>query len=155
MCNLISFLADFKWRNVELEEFLACEHNLAVNRQTRMLADLRLVDCYNTSAMPRQQRESILLASAMANLRDMDFVGLTENQVETKELFERTFGLLFKHSSFKVKKRTKAKEAMGKKQVMTDEQLQQVKQINHLDIQLYDFAKDLFFRRLSESRSTS
>ncbi len=28
------------WAGVELEEFMQCEHNMAVNRQTRMLADL-------------------------------------------------------------------------------------------------------------------
>jgi hypothetical protein len=31
------------WAGVELEEFMQCEHNMAVNRQTRMLADLGTV----------------------------------------------------------------------------------------------------------------
>ena len=34
------------WSEVTLEEFLSCDHNLAFNRQTRMLADLSLVGCY-------------------------------------------------------------------------------------------------------------
>lgn len=34
------------WSEVTLEEFLNCDHNLAFNRQTRMLADLSLVGCY-------------------------------------------------------------------------------------------------------------
>ena len=32
--------------DVTLEEFTSCPHNLAFNRQTRMLADLDLVNCY-------------------------------------------------------------------------------------------------------------
>lgn len=35
--------------SVTLEEFASCTDNLALNRQTRMLADLRLVNCYDTS----------------------------------------------------------------------------------------------------------
>ena len=32
--------------NVTLAEFTACNHNLAFNRQTRMIADLSTIDCY-------------------------------------------------------------------------------------------------------------
>jgi hypothetical protein len=35
------------WSGVELDDFLACEYNLAANRQARMLADLELIGCYN------------------------------------------------------------------------------------------------------------
>lgn len=35
------------WTGVSLNEFLSCSHNLAFNRQTRMLSDLNLVGCYN------------------------------------------------------------------------------------------------------------
>lgn len=31
------------WEGVQLDDFIECESNLAVNRQTRMLADLELV----------------------------------------------------------------------------------------------------------------
>ena len=34
------------WINVSLDTFLDCDQNLAFNRQTRMLADLNLVGCY-------------------------------------------------------------------------------------------------------------
>ena len=37
------------WAGVSLANFTACPHNLAPNRQTRMLADLALVNCYNTT----------------------------------------------------------------------------------------------------------
>ena len=31
-----------KWLGVELEDFMACETNMAFNRQTRMIADLEV-----------------------------------------------------------------------------------------------------------------
>ena len=34
------------WTNVSLEEFIKCDSNLAWNRQTRMLADLTQIGCY-------------------------------------------------------------------------------------------------------------
>ena len=34
------------WMNVTLAEFTACNHNLALNRQTRMIADLTKIECY-------------------------------------------------------------------------------------------------------------
>jgi hypothetical protein len=60
---------------VTLHEFLSCPYNLAFNRQTRMLADLSLVHCYNSGAMPKAERDRILLASAKANLKNMAFFG--------------------------------------------------------------------------------
>ena len=35
------------WTGVTLEDFTNCPYNLAFNRQTRMLADLELVSCYD------------------------------------------------------------------------------------------------------------
>ena len=44
---------DGDWVGVSLDEFMTCPDNLARNRQTRMLADLDLVNCYNTTGMAR------------------------------------------------------------------------------------------------------
>lgn len=51
-----------------LDEFADCDSNLAANRQTRMLADLALVNCYNRSSMPLHERNRLMLASAKRNL---------------------------------------------------------------------------------------
>lgn len=40
----------------------------AANRQTRMLSDLALVNCYNKTAMSAQERDRIMLDSAKRNL---------------------------------------------------------------------------------------
>ena len=58
---------------------MACRYNLASNRQTRMLADLSLVGCYNSS-MSIVERDRIMLASAKQNLQFMPFFMLTELQ---------------------------------------------------------------------------
>jgi hypothetical protein len=58
---------------VTLDKFVDCESNLATNRQTRMLADLALVNCYNKTSMPSEERNRILLASAKRNLAGKTF----------------------------------------------------------------------------------
>ena len=51
------------WAGVSLANFTACPHNLAPNRQTRMLADLALVNCYNTTG-----QVTTLLIELFANI---------------------------------------------------------------------------------------
>lgn len=45
-----------------------------------MLSDLALVGCYNRTAMPANERDRVLLASAKRNLASMAYFGLTEFQ---------------------------------------------------------------------------
>lgn len=89
----LCFNPDVGWEGVELDEFIACEFNLAFNRQTRMLADLTLVNCYNRSSMDRETRERILLESAKNNLRNLAFFGIKERMADSQFLFENTFDL--------------------------------------------------------------
>lgn len=49
-------------------------------RQTRMLADLSLIGCYNSSYMNQEERDRVMLASAKRNLLSIAFFGLTEFQ---------------------------------------------------------------------------
>lgn len=58
---------------------MACSYNLASNRQTRMLADLSIVGCYN-STLSSTDRDRLMLASAKHNLQYMPFFMLTEYQ---------------------------------------------------------------------------
>lgn len=57
------------------------------DRQTRMMADLALVGCYNTSSYSKEDRDQILLASAKKNLANMAFFALTEYQKVNFYLF--------------------------------------------------------------------
>jgi Sulfotransferase family len=136
------------WANVTLDEFMECHHNLAINRQTRMLANLSIVGCYNTTLFTDQkQRRSLLLESAIANLKQMAFFGLLENQSESQLLFERTFGVHFT-SNFAQANATHAQEAE-----VTEDQLNRIIQLNWLDVQLYSYAKQLFDVRVLKAVS--
>lgn len=130
------------WSGVTLREFMACPHNLANNRQVRMLADLSLVGCYNLSSMDERERGSILLASAMSNLKNMAFYGLTEFQRKTQYLFEHTFRLHF-IAAFTQLNSTRA-AGVELRQDMRN----RIERLNFLDVQLYKFAKELFLQRV-------
>ncbi|XP_016093413.1 heparan-sulfate 6-O-sulfotransferase 3 [Sinocyclocheilus grahami] len=129
------------WSGVTLHEFMNCPSNLANNRQVRMLADLSLVGCYNLSTMNESERNPILLASAKSNLKNMAFYGLTEFQRKTQYLFERTFRLRF-ISAFTQINSTRAANVE-----LRDDMRRHIEQLNFLDMQLYEFAKELFLQR--------
>ena len=172
--------------DVALDDFADCESNLgknackfyfmwkwinlnvitAANRQTRMLADLALVNCYNKTGMSQKERDRIMLSSAKRNLAGMhtlifcpsifhdlnflffsstamSFFGLTEYQKISQYIFEETFNLRFaipfeQHNSTL---------SMQTYETLTDAQKMNIKDINALDIELYDFAKELMFQR--------
>ncbi|NXO35935.1 H6ST2 sulfotransferase, partial [Locustella ochotensis] len=134
------------WSGCSLQEFMDCPYNLANNRQVRMLSDLSLVGCYNLSVMPEEQRNKVLLDSAKENLKRMAFFGLTEFQRKTQYLFEKTFNMNF-ISPFTQYNSTRASS------VEIDKETQQrIEALNFLDMELYDYAKDLFLQRYQYMR---
>nr|XP_009665688.1 PREDICTED: heparan-sulfate 6-O-sulfotransferase 3 [Struthio camelus australis] len=134
------------WSGVSLQEFMDCSYNLANNRQVRMLADLSLVGCYNLTFMNESERNIILLQSAKNNLKNMAFFGLTEFQRKTQYLFERTFNLKF-ISPFTQFNVTRASNVD-----IDDDVRQRIEELNFLDMQLYEYAKDLFLQRFQYSK---
>ncbi|OQV21337.1 Heparan-sulfate 6-O-sulfotransferase 3 [Hypsibius exemplaris] len=130
------------WDGVTFDEFLTCPNNLAANRQTRMLADLQLVGCYNTTIMEKTQHDEIMLNSAKENLRNMAFFGIIEELDDTQTLFERTFGLRFDS------RLNGSHEARGENFVLEDKQRAAYELKNALDTELYKFAKELFDERV-------
>ncbi|MGH0134685.1 UNVERIFIED_CONTAM: hypothetical protein FKN15_036657 [Acipenser sinensis] len=124
------------WSGVTLQEFMDCTYNLANNRQVRMLADLSLVGCYNLSSMNESERNEILLRSAKDNLKNMAFFGLTEYQRKTQYLFERTFNLNTRAANVDIEWPTRRR----------------IEELNFLDMQLYEYAKDLFLQRFQFTR---
>ncbi|XP_023243309.1 heparan-sulfate 6-O-sulfotransferase 2-like [Centruroides sculpturatus] len=138
------------WTGVTLEEFIQCSSNLAINRQTRMLADLTLVGCYNTSIMSRHERDIIMLTSAKQNLKKMAFFGLCEFQKISQYLFESTFHLHFLQS-FEQLNETHSSLTMNE---ISSEDLNKIRKLNYLDVQLYEFAKELLMQRFEYMRKT-
>ncbi|XP_053273338.1 heparan-sulfate 6-O-sulfotransferase 3-B [Pleuronectes platessa] len=134
------------WTGVPLADFMNCPSNLANNRQVRMLADLSLVGCYNMSSMSELERGHVLLASAKANLRNMAFYGLTEFQRKTQYLFERTFGLRFIQAFTQINSTRAASVGISEKVRW------RIEGLNALDMELYEYAKELFLRRYQYNR---
>lgn len=123
-----------------------CPYNLANNRQTRMLADLSLVGCYNVSAMSEEERWAVLLESAKRNLRGMAFFGLTEYQRKTQYLFERTFNLEF------IAPFTQLNGTRAASVEVPSETQRRIRQLNRWDVELYEYARDLFLQRFQVAR---
>ncbi|KAM9448363.1 heparan-sulfate 6-O-sulfotransferase 3-B-like isoform 2-T2 [Salvelinus alpinus] len=134
------------WSGVTLTEFMDCSSNLANNRQVRMLADLNLVGCYNLSSMNESDRNHILLGSAMNNLKNMAFYGLTEFQRKTQYLFERTFSLRF------IAAFTQINSTRAANVDLSEAVRRRIEELNYLDVQLYEYAKDLFLQRFQYTR---
>ncbi|XP_034032333.1 heparan-sulfate 6-O-sulfotransferase 3-B-like [Thalassophryne amazonica] len=134
------------WTGVSLADFMNCPSNLANNRQVRMLADLSLVGCYNMSFMSELERGHVLLASAKANLRNMAFYGLTEFQRKTQYLFERTFSLHF------IRAFTQINSTRAASVGISENVRRRIEGLNALDMQLYEYAKELFLRRYQYTR---
>ncbi|KAK2880278.1 heparan-sulfate 6-O-sulfotransferase 3-B [Channa argus] len=134
------------WTGVPLVDFMNCPSNLANNRQVRMLADLSLVGCYNMSSMSELERGHQLLASAKTNLRNMAFFGLTEFQRKTQYLFERTFGLRF------IRAFTQINSTRAASVGITEKVRWRIEGLNALDMELYEYAKELFLRRYQYNR---
>ncbi|XP_046542265.1 heparan-sulfate 6-O-sulfotransferase 1-A-like [Haliotis rubra] len=132
------------WKNVSIEEFMNCPHNLAINRQSRMLANLTLVNCYNTTGMSTDQRNAKILESAKENLRKLSFFGLTEVQNLTQKLFENTFGLEFAEDFVQWTSTRSSQSGLPKSVI------DRIIELNKNDILLYQYAKDLFYQRVTE-----
>lgn len=134
------------WSGCSLEEFMACPYNLANNRQTRMLADLSLVGCYNLTVMSENQRWAMLLESAKRNLRNMAFFGLTEYQRKTQYLFEHTFRLSF------IAPFTQLNGTRAASVEVEPETQRRIRELNQWDVELYEYARDLFLQRFQFAR---
>ncbi|CAI4226971.1 unnamed protein product [Auanema sp. JU1783] len=137
------------WDDVSLDEFLHCPYNLAFNRQTRMLADLTLVNCYSRTDMTQDIREKIMLESAKNNLRKLAYFGLKEKMDDSQYMFEKLFGLTF------TKQLSEWSKSKSNDTVITENQLKLIKERNHLDIALYEYAVKLFESRMSMIRNKS
>ena len=133
------------WSGVTMEQFINCSDNLAINRQTRMLADLELVNCHNTTGMEKHKRDLIILNSAKANLANMAYFGLTEEQSLSQYLFEETFNLRFKTDFDQLnKEETHSGASLDN---LDKETIDKIRDLNHLDVELYKFASDLLHER--------
>ena len=131
---------------------MGCDSNLAINRQTRMLADLELVNCYNTTGMESEERDRVMLQSAKENLLRMAFFGLTEMQAESQYIFQETFNLKFKRKFFQYG-RDHASKFLDH-DVLSEAHVKKIEELNHLDVKLYEFAKEVMRGRFEKIKAS-
>ncbi|KAL5004953.1 hypothetical protein ScPMuIL_018409 [Solemya velum] len=145
----LPFCYDYEstWSGVTLDDFIGCEHNLASNRQTRMLANLSKINCYNKTGMDPITRDKLMLESAKENLKKFSFFGIVEFQRNSQELFEYTFNLKFLEDFTQYNVTHSSKVNVSKKQY------QAISKLNKLDEELYQYAKDLFLQRVRKMQS--
>ena len=125
--------------NLSIHDYLSCDVNPAWNRQTFMLANWGLIPCANN--MNLSEKSSILLKSAISNLRQLSYFGLTEYQQESQLLFESTFDVKFT-APFN---QPSYDSSVG--ETYDEQDLLKLQQRNVLDMQLYKFAEKLFWAR--------
>ena len=111
-----------------------------------MLTDLAEYNCGHTDAR--------MLEEAKERLRTMAFFGLMEHQNASCVLFERTFGVKFTQSFTEQLNTAHSRDqsTSNKSGSVTKNDLDQIRRLNNLDIKLYKYAKDLFWKRISSLR---
>jgi hypothetical protein len=145
------------FNNTSWIEFLDCDYNLAHNRQVRMLADFNLIGCTALKCWSqtdhcieklRNFNEQKILHSAKHSLLGLAFFGLAEHQKLSEYLFLKTFGeekFRFSESIIDIKNTNAEKAIKGE----AGKYIERIKSRNHLDIELYEFAKEIFFKRVA------
>ena len=142
------------WSNVNWNDFLSCEHNLANNRQVRMLADFTAIGCNalkcisNRNSCTEDEKianDELMLESAKETLMSISFFGILEHRELSQYLFERTFENIFKFNiTLSSSKKTIAKSTLDENK----HYLERIRENNHLDIRLYESALNLFNDRI-------
>ena len=110
-----------------------------------MMADLRLVNCYNTTNISKSQREQTILESAKTNLERLAFFGLTSEQAKSQYLFEDTFNL-----KFKVPFEAQNQHSKSDLSDLEEETLNKIRDLNSLDVELFQYAQNLIQTRFEE-----
>jgi hypothetical protein len=130
-----------------LADFIRCPFNSAINRQTRMLSTLNT----RCQSLPLAYDDFVDLTTAKINLQSMEFFGLTEYLTLSQRLFERTsYCRIYRMCSFQsyLEQDPNNKQTSNfVEQTLTRVDVDRLKQMNSDDIELYRFARRLFFQR--------
>ncbi|KER29652.1 hypothetical protein T265_03761 [Opisthorchis viverrini] len=146
------------WTGVDLDTFVKCKYNLALNRQTRMLANLRSLGCYRHLLewnMPRSPFQATvpqraLLNSAKYNLATfLRTFGLSDYLAYTQYLYQRSLHITFNRLFVANESSERLSHAYHVRRNMSDSQLQLIRDANGLDQMLYDFVTRLFTLRIT------
>ena len=145
------FYHQLPWKHLTLAEFVSCPYNWANNRQTWMLADLEEVFCSEPNVtMSKKELEMKLLSSAKGNLKSMAFFGLAEYLKESAMLFEFQFNVKLRSEVHEKPLETQHYGLLLHDIVTSNRTLyNKIVQLNNLDMELYQYALDLFSERVT------
>ena len=138
-------LPDIKYKEaINLEQFTLCKNNIAENRQTRMLAyyNENNTDC----SIYKTENKKFLLESAKQQLRHMSYFALTEYDDLSRKLFEKTFENRIRFQN--IENYSSKQKTLEYIKRLDKGLFEKIKKINELDLELYDYAKQIFFERL-------
>ena len=148
-----------EFRVIFLVKYIYCQfilrYNLAINRQTKYLAyfDGKFSKCNMNSDLPAVQNE--LLKRAKKTLHELTYFALHEYQNLSQILFEKSIGNnLFKfekqsNNSLVIdEQKTNAAEIRYGLKDLKPSVIRKIEKINYLDIELYEYAVKLFFKKL-------
>ena len=156
-CNGKSYLQNVKTsscmrritQRVTFKDFTSCPESWSNNRQTMMLADVDKAECLNQTAMSSEERDSVLLATAKWNLKEMMYFGVTEYINESVSLLEYRLDVKIPPLSQPQIKDLTIADLLRK--VWSNRTLyNEISSINYLDMQLYEYGLTLFEQRLKQ-----
>jgi hypothetical protein len=128
-----------------LEKFLDCKDNVAVNRQTRHLAEYKEKNC----TLFESENKNLLLENAKQFLESLNYFALTEYEDLSLKLFEKVFQNSFKFNVLIDEKKKKAKTLTSNYMKSLNRTLiEKIDKLNNLDWLLYEYAKLLFFEKV-------
>ncbi|CAL8105970.1 unnamed protein product [Calicophoron daubneyi] len=165
----LSASSQLSWLHVSLDKFLHCPYNLALNRQTRMLANLSALGCYEHLvdwATPLHPSKSLpTISSAQAALRIsakhmllllLKSISLSEHLVYSQYHLQRalniTLNILLSGDRLSFTNSSGPRHVTHTELVrptLSASEVQAVEDYNHLDVNVYRFAKRLMACRLS------
>ena len=120
------------------------------NRMTLMLADHEVASCWDRTKYTLEERDQLLLASAKSNLHDFSYFGLNEFFADSGALFEETFGVVLRHP-IENQSLNHSYAGLFFSSLTLEENsdiYKKVIQNNLLDLELYEYALDLFTSRM-------
>jgi hypothetical protein len=132
---------------MSLDEYLSEVTIYSFNCQTSFLSGLQARHQVEGEPLDRSRFDRGLLEQAKRNLETHSVVGLTERFDETLLLLRETYGWPLRRVLY-----LPANVGVGRRSAppLSERELEAIRANNELDIELYEYAQDLFQARLSE-----
>ena len=132
--------------SISLNEFIECENNMASNRQTRMLANYFLNGQFECSLFDKKNKKKLLDNAKLALLK-LAYFGLTEFEVQSEYLLEKMINNELKFTE-RLNLRVHKSEGSTILNTLNQTTIDRIKMLNDLDLELYEFARQIFFQRI-------